>query len=584
MFHLSATAFLLLFFNGVVNAIPPKPNIVMIVSDDMGFNDIGFHGSDQIPTPNIDALAAYGINLNRYYVSPMCTPSRASLMTGKYSSSVGMQNYVIVSEQPYGLGLSEKIMPEYLKEAGYKTHIVGKWHLGFYKKEYTPTLRGFDSHIGYLGPYIDYYNHSLDRPNLPDFESGYDMRKNLDLYRESLGTYATDLFTQESIKIIQNHSREDPLFLYIPHLAPHSANGYDPLQAPQEIINKFAHIKDEKRRTYAAMVSALDDSIGNVVNALKENQMLDNSVILFFCDNGATIEIEHSNGGSNSPLKGQKQSPWEGAVRSAGVIWSPLLENRERTSTQLFHISDWLPTFASLAGVTIDETDRLDGKNIWPALSYNLNSPRQDALCHLDDTDGYQSYINGDFKYVNGTTYNGIYDHWMDYVDETEKHSSFNNYGESIMNSTVGRALSNFATSNLNALTIEKHRQSSIITCNNVPIPTDKQYQCRPLEAPCLFNIVNDPCERRNIAPLRPVTLRMMQNEIDKLRLKALPIRNKPGDERSNPAYFENTWTWWYDELGIPDYEESDAAVKTTYSNILITAILNVLCAVVQHL
>lgn len=584
MFRLSASAVFLLFFNGIAATVSPKPNIVMIVSDDMGFNDIGFHGSDQIPTPNIDALAAYGINLNRYYVSPMCTPSRASLMTGKYSSSIGMQNYVIVSEQPYGLGLNEKLMPEYLKEAGYKTHIVGKWHLGFYKKEYTPTLRGFDSHIGYLGPYIDYYNHSLIRSNLPDFTSGFDMRKNLDLYRESVGTYATDLFTRESIKIIQNHNRSDPLFLYIPHLAPHAANSYDPLQAPQEKINKFSHIKDERRRTYAAMVSALDDSIGNVVNALKENQMLDNSVILFFCDNGATIEIEHSNGGSNSPFKGQKQSPWEGAVRSAGVIWSPLLENRERTSSQLFHISDWVPTFASLAGVTIDERDNLDGKNIWPALSHNLPSPRHDALCHLDDTDGYQSYINGDFKYVNGSTYDGIYDHWMDYVDKTERHSTFNNYGESIMNSTIGRALAKYSISNLNPVAIEKHRQSSIITCNNVPIPTDKQYQCRPLESPCLFNIIDDPCERRNIAPLRPVTLRMMQDEVNKLRMKSQPIRNKPGDVRSNPANFENTWTWWYDELGIPDYDQSDAAVRGSYGTILITAILIVLCGFIQYL
>lgn len=217
---------------------------------------------------------------------------------------------------------------------------------------------------------------------------------------------------------------------------------------------------------------------------------------------------------------------------------------------------------AALAGVTIDEP--IDGKDIWPALSHNLNSPRNDVLCHLDDTDGYQSYINGDYKYVNGTTYDGIYDHWMDYVSKSEKHPSFDNYGESVMNSSVGQVLAKYSLSNLNALAIEKHRQGSIITCNNVPIPTDRQFQCYPLESPSLFNIVDDPCERRNIALLRPVTLRMMEDEVNKLRLKSQPIRNKPSDERSHPEYFDNTWTWWFDELGISDYEENDASVMVT--------------------
>lgn len=128
-----------------------------------GFNDVSIHGSNHIPTPNIDALGIFGIVLNRYYVAPMCTPSRSSLMTGKYPFNIGMQRFVIPSEQPYGLGLEEKLLPEYLKEAGYSTNIIGKWHLGFYKKEYTPTFRGFDRYFGYMGPYIDYYNHSLTR-------------------------------------------------------------------------------------------------------------------------------------------------------------------------------------------------------------------------------------------------------------------------------------------------------------------------------------------------------------------------------------------------------------------------------------
>lgn len=232
---------------------------------------------------------------------------------------------------------------------------------------------------------------------------------------------------------------------------------------------------------------------------------------------------------------------------------------------------------AALAGVNINEP--IDGKNIWPALSYNLDSPRHDALLHLDDSPGYgyQSYIYGDFKYVNGTTYNGDYDIWMDYVDETERHPFFDNYGELIMNSTVGQALAQYSSSNLNPLTIEKHRQDSIITCNNIPIPIDHQFLCRPLESPCLFNIIEDPCERKNIAPLRPVTVDIMEVELNALRLKALPFRNKPSDVRSDPANFDDTWTWWFDELGIPDHEESKASVMSKYNNIFVGSILFVL-------
>lgn len=175
---------------------------------------------------------------------------------------------------------------------------------------------------------------------------------------------------------------------------------------------------------------------------------------------------------------------------------------------------------------------------------------------------------------MNGTTYNGMYDHWMDYVDETEIHPSFKNYGESIMNSAVGQALSSYSLSNLSPSAIEKHRQGSVITCNNVPIPTDKQFQCLPLESPCLFNIIDDPCERRNIALLRPVTLGMMEKEINKLRLKAQPVRNKAADERSNPAFFDNTWTWWYDELGISDHEENTAQLQGICKNFIVSGIL----------
>lgn len=238
------------------------------------------------------------------YVAPMCTPTRSSFLTGKYESNVGMQHFVIASNQPYGLGLNEKLMPEYMRGAGYSTHIIGKWHLGMFEKAYTPLYRGFDSHFGYLGGYIDYFNYSLKQQVtltfkrvklklnfelLQNMEIGYDFRKNLSVHWLHDRKYATDLLTEEAVETIAKHDKQKPLFLYVAELAPHTGNEFDPLQAPADEIDKFKHIRNPDRRTYAAMVSKLDKSVGRIVRALGENDMLKNSIILFFSDNGAPV-------------------------------------------------------------------------------------------------------------------------------------------------------------------------------------------------------------------------------------------------------------------------------------------------------
>lgn len=280
------------------------PHIIIILADDLGFDDVSLHGNDQIPTPNIDALGYQGQILNRHYVAPMCTPSRSVLMTGKYSLRTGMQHSVISNPEPWGLPLDQRLLPEYLRELGYRTNMVGKWHLGFAWTGMTPTHRGFDHFRGYWGSYMDYWQHHLNVSGM----SGYDMRLNGEVDRENRGKYATDMISEYAINVIKAHDATQPLFLVVNHLAPHTGNKDDPMQAPEEYVNRFAHIKDVNRRIYAAMVTKLDESVGDIVDSLRQHNLLQDSVILFTSDNGAPSLGEHANRGSNFPLRGVNTS------------------------------------------------------------------------------------------------------------------------------------------------------------------------------------------------------------------------------------------------------------------------------------
>lgn len=203
----------------------------------------------------------------------------------------------------------------------------------------------------------------------------------------------------------------------------------------------------------------------------------------------------------------------------------------------------------------------IDGKNIWDALSLDKTSPRNEVLCHLDDSAGFSSYIRDQWKYVNGSTYNGLYDDWLSNIDSNEMYPEYKTYGQAILSSETGRALYPYTSNLKNALSatdIEDLRSEKIINCNGVVLDSnDNKYECNPMRNPCLFNIISDPCERKNLANLRPNTLKMMENNLDKFRKVAVPPRNKASDPNSNPKYFNNTWTWWYDELGMEDHSNS---------------------------
>ncbi|XP_030767235.1 arylsulfatase I [Sitophilus oryzae] len=536
--------FSIVFLYGVTTVQCNPPHIIFIVADDLGFNDVGFHGSGQIPTPNIDALAYSGLILNNYYVNPICTPSRSALMTGKYPIHTGMQHTVLFGAEPRGLPLSEKILPQYLEELGYVNRIVGKWHLGSWKKEYTPLYRGFHSHLGYWTGHQDYFDHTA----MEQGAWGLDMRANMSVAYDFHGKYSTDLFTQESVYLIKKHNPKDPLFLYLAHAAVHSGNPYNPLPVHDDEVMKIENIDDYKRRRFAAMMSKLDESVGVIINALKANDMLQNSIVVFTTDNGGPAAGFNLNAASNYPLKGVKNTLWEGGVRGAGLVWSPLIKKPSRVSTQFMHIVDWLPTLLGAASENSfsEELENLDGISIWKSLSHDEPSPRTEVLHNIDDIYGNAALTSSNWKLIQGATYDGVWDNWY---GPSGRNYSYNT--SMVQNSLAGKALKSI-NMDISDETIKTLRNKATIVCGN-----SKKNVCSPAKQPCLFNLEEDPCEYQNLANEFPDILVKLQARLKEYNSTALPPGNLPIDERGNPKY----WNYVFTNFG--DYENLPTVVLT---------------------
>ncbi|XP_068717714.1 arylsulfatase B-like isoform X2 [Montipora capricornis] len=489
-----------------------KPNIIFILADDLGWDDVSFHGSNQIPTPNLDGLANSGVILNNYYVQHICTPTRSAIMTGRYPIHTGMQHSVILAAEPYGLSLNETLLPEYLKGLGYATHAVGKWHLGFFQTEYTPTKRGFDSFFGYWCGKEDYWDHSNNEEN----EWGLDLHNDTEPVWTAWGEYSSELFTDVAVDVIQKHDPSQPLFLYLPYQAVHSANYIQPLQAPPEEIAKFSSIQDENRRIFAAMVSSLDQGVGKVIDALKSRGLYDNSVIVFSTDNGGPAAGFDMNWACNFPLRGVKRTLWEGGVRGAGFIHSPLLSSKGRVSMDLMHVTDWLPTLYSVAGGDIHQLTNIDGFDMWKTLSEPTDSPRVEILHNIDPESGAAAYRFRNWKLVLNmrSQWNGWYA--PPGSDDTSR----------LFRGTA--ALKN-----------------AVVTCGK---PPSSPPECTKEAGPCLFNIEEDPCEYVNQAKAEPEVLASMLHWLEQYNNTMVPPRNKPIDPRSNPDNFGGVWSPWIND------------------------------------
>jgi arylsulfatase B len=348
-----------------------KPNILYIVADDLGWKDVGFNGATDIKTPNLDKLAAGGAKLTQFYVQPMCTPTRAALMTGRYPFRYGLQTAVIPSVSTYGLDTSEWLMPQALKEAGYKTAIIGKWHLGHADKKYWPRQRGFDYQYGAMIGELDYFSH--DEHGVLDW-----FRNNEPVKEEG---YTTTLIGNDAVKYINEQNPAAPFYLYLAFNAPHT-----PYQAPQEYIDRYKNIADPTRRTYAAMVTCLDDEIGRVVAALDKKGLRENTLIVFHSDNGGTrnamfagvmadmskIKIPCDNG----PYREGKGALYEGATRVCAFANWPGHIKSGSSVDGFIHAVDMYPTLAALAGVSTARCKPLDGVDVWPVISEGKPSPR----------------------------------------------------------------------------------------------------------------------------------------------------------------------------------------------------------------
>jgi arylsulfatase A-like enzyme len=357
----SIAVLITLLHTAFINAAE-RPNIVVFLVDDLGFADCGFNGGTDIQTPQIDALAAAGTVLGAHYVQPVCSPTRAALMTGRYAVHTGVYTIVRPGAR-WGLPLAERTLASALKDAGYETAITGKWHLGEFQRDYLPTSRGFDHQYGHYFGALDYFTHIRDgkpdwyRNDQPLQESGY----------------TTELLANEAVRLIRSRSGQQPkpLFLYVPFNGVHA-----PLQVPEKYLSPYRHLTGN-RRTYAGMLAAVDAAIGQIVMALRDAEQLENTLIVFSADNGGPNPDTLTR---NTPFRAGKGTLYEGGIRSAAfACWPRRIPAGGRTEEPV-HVIDWFPTFVEVAGGSSDQPLPLDGRSLLPMLTAGKPSPHDSLL------------------------------------------------------------------------------------------------------------------------------------------------------------------------------------------------------------
>jgi arylsulfatase I/J len=519
-------ALVLLSFS-TVDCKKKQPNVLFILADDLGWRDFSFHGSE-IPTPTIDSFANGGVKLDNYYVQPVCSPTRTAIMTGKYPMRTGMNHLVVLPNVRTGAPLEEQFLPTWLKAEGYATHAVGKWHLGNWAKEYTPTYRGFDSFLGYYSGEGDYYTQTECTPTalaggcLPGQSPckpvycGRDFHFNLSPCNTT--GYNAFTFVNRAKDIVANHNPDTPLFMY---LTPE--NAHTPLQAPQSYIDRCSHISNATRRTYCGMVLVLDEIVKNVTDAFKAKGIWDDTVFIFSTDNGGEIpQVQYRNlplrwsYSVNYPYRQGKGTFFEGGVKGTAFVYGKGLDDSVRGTsyTGMMHVSDWYRTIVEgIAGAKINKkyAAKLDSQDQWDSISNDRQSPRNEILFNFDPlaTDattlaplGFSpvgALRVGDMKLIVGPP------------------NEMNIYG--------------------NPLYVTPPDGTFADPCPTFVYNTNLQYH--------LYNITADPSECLDLVNTNPRAAFALLQRFYELGSEAVYPNFPPVDIASDPANFGGQWTPW---------------------------------------
>ncbi|KAK7098574.1 arylsulfatase B-like isoform X1 [Littorina saxatilis] len=455
--------------------VTKPPNIIFVVADDLGWNDVGWHNPSML-TPNLNRYAAQGVILNSSYVQYFCSPSRNCFMTGYYPYHTGLQHLVIMPGQPRYVPANFTMLPALLKQAGYQTHIVGKWHLGMCNWEYTPTYRGFDSFYGYYNAYEDYYTHAAN--------GGYDFRDDTSVFRDPSNEYFNYLLTERTVQLVEKLDTSTPLFLYLPY---HLCHG--PLQVPAKYENMYSDIQNSSRRIYCGMVSMMDESFGNITQALDSRGLLDNTLLVFTTDNGGPVQY----GANNWPLRGGKGTFWEGGTRGVAFVWSKnLLSRTGYTNNEMMHAVDWYPTILHMAG--LQPGSSIDGVNQWDMLSNNGPSQRDEFVYNIDTIPNSTAIRYKDYKLLTGNP--GQFNDWYPVPQ-------------------------------------------SVSSANLTSTDTQGRVEWKPQ----LYNIRNDPEERHDLAESDHQTLQMMLGRLQDWIKSGVTPQNAQVDPRGDPKRWGGVWT-----------------------------------------
>lgn len=406
------------------------PNVIVILTDDQGYADVGFNGSTDIPTPNIDRVANEGVRFDRGYVSfPVCGPSRAGLLTGRYQSRFGYD--LNASENPLdenaGLPLSENTIADILDPAGYSSAIIGKWHMGNHPK-FHPFERGFDEFYGFPNGGHVYFLDRLRPIMTEDAQNGGQLYQSwLTVGREQVETsgYLTDWLSEHAVDFVRRN-QDQPFFLYLAYNAPHT-----PMHATQEYLDRFAHIEDEQRRTYAAMISAVDDGVGDLLNTLDELDLAEDTIVFFLSDNGGPL-VRAKNGSINEPLRGGKGDVFEGGVRVPFAMrWTGVIPAGQDYPHPVSSL-DIAATAAGVNGIVPPATNTLDGVNLVPFLTGAMANRvphewlfwRYPSNTRDNSRIGRMAAINGSDKVVEYQRNRSLFDLSTDIGEESNRMAS----------------------------------------------------------------------------------------------------------------------------------------------------------------